>query len=337
MIPELEQKVNLFVENRLAASKLFKVEYELNYVVSSLVMTGANKRIDSDKIKECKKILSSKAGIFSTFRSTCEIDVVTKMSLQNDPERYIDDVLEVYKTVRGKRIMEYAGLVLASMVIVDLGKKNEAEKITSRYEEILKKMSKKHPILTDENDIVFAVLLAMMDKDTDTIIDEMEECYTYLKNTLKVKADANALQGLSELLILSSGSITEKCDKAAVLFDTFREHGAKYGNYYEFASLAALIGLDMHKDELVDTIIEVEAMLKANKGFGNWSMDMKERLMFAAILVADVLSGEHDQLYDYAVGSAVINNTIAAIIAEEVAIMMCIVICLNSSSSTACT
>ncbi len=333
MKPELEQKINLFVENRKEAEKAFVMEHKLNHVLSSLILTGSGHSLDREKVKEAKKIVKSKKGMLSVFRATCFVDVVTKMSIQNNPERYIEDVLEVYKIIKGKRIMEYTGLVLASMAIVDLGRKNEAEKIAVKYEEILRKMSKKHPFLTDENDIAFAVLLAMTEKDVDTIIDEMEECYTYLKKTLKVKADANALQGLSELIILSDGSMTEKCDKAAELYVTFKEHGAKYGYYFEFASLAALIGLDINKDELVDLIIEVDEKLKDNKGFGDWSMNRKERLMFAAILVAEVLSGDNNQMYNYAIDSAVISNTIASIIAEEVAVMMCMIICTNTIST----
>ena len=320
---EIERKIGLFVENRAAVGDAYKFDYGLNCLVSSLILTGANRTADIESMKEAQKILSTKAGALSTFRVTCELAVVTKMSMQADPEGYIDDVMEVYKIVRGKRIMEYHGLVLTAMTIVDLGRKNEAEKITAKMEEILKRMSKEHPFLTDENDIAFAALLAMTEKDVDTIICEMEECYNYMKKDLKIKADSNAIQGLSELIILNDGDLKEKCDRAAEIYAAFKEHGSKYGDYYEFSSLGALIGIDMDKDELVDLIIEVEENLKESKGFGSWDLDRRQRLMFAAILVSEVLADNTDRAYDYAVNSAVINNTIAAIISEEIAVMMC--------------
>lgn len=253
------------------------------------------------------------------------------MSIQTDPGKYIDDVIAVYKTLRGKRIIEYNCMVLSAMTIVDLGLMNEAASIAKRMESIVDKLSKKHPLLSDESDIAFAVLLALSEKDDDALVDEIEECYVYLKKELKVKADANAIQGLSELLVISGGNLREKCDKSAELFTTFKEHGARYGNYYEFSSLGALAELDIDMDELVDMVIETEEYLGREKGFGNWTLQKRERLMFAAIFVADMLSGSDDQIYNKAVNSAVISNALASIVAEEVATMTCVSMAMNSA------
>ena len=178
---------------------------------------------------------------------------------------------------------------------------------------------------------MIAVLLALSEKDDDALVDEIEECYVYLKKELKVKADANAIQGLSELLVISGGNLKEKCDKSAELFTTFKEHGARYGNYYEFSSLGALAELDIDMDELVDMVIETEEYLGREKGFGNWILQKRERLMFAAIFVADMLSGSDDQIYNKAVNSAVISNALASIVAEEVATMTCVSMAMNSA------
>ena len=199
MDSNLKSKIDLFIQNRQAVGDAFIFEYGLNCMVSSLILTNANRRADIEKIKEARKILASKTSILSSFRVTVELAVLTKMSIQTDPEKYIDDVLAVYKTLRGKRIIEYNCMVLSAMTIVDLGLMNEAANIAKRMESIVDKLSKKHPLLSDESDIAFAVLLALSEKDDDALVDEIEECYVYLKKELKVKADANAIQGLSEL------------------------------------------------------------------------------------------------------------------------------------------
>ena len=319
MNTDLTRKIDLFVSNRQTLSKTFKIDYDLNWVVSSLILTSANATVDGGRMKEVRDILASKTGMLSSFRSTMEMVVLSKMYLAADPETYIDEVLDVYKVIRGKKIIEYHSFVLSAMTVIDLGKKNEIETIMNKANEIIKRMKKEHPFLTDSDDLTFAVMLAMTDKDVDTIIREMEECYSYLKNTAKVKADANAIQGLSELIIMSDGDMTLKCNKAVELFNAFADHGAKYGRYYEFASLGALIGIDADKDELVDMVIEVADTLKENKGFGNWSIDNRDRLMFGTMLVASTMSNSDDRRYDYAVNNAVITNTIAAIVAEEAA------------------
>ena len=331
MDSNLKSKIDLFIQNRQAVGDAFMFEYGLNCMVSSLILTNANRRSDIEKIKEARKILASKTSILSSFRVTVELAVLTKMSIQTDPEKYIDDVLAVYKTLRGKRIIEYNCMVLSAMTIVDLGLMNEAANIAKRMESIVDKLSKKHPLLSDESDIAFAVLLALSEKDDDALVDEIEECYVYLKKELKVKADANAIQGLSELLVISGGNLREKCDKSAELFTTFKEHGARYGSYYEFSSLGALAELDIDMDELVDMVIETEEYLGREKGFGNWTLQKRERLMFAAIFVADMLSGSDDQIYNKAVNSAVISSALASIVAEEVATMTCVSMAMNSA------
>ena len=175
MDSELSRKTDLFIANRQAAGDAFILEYGLNCLLSSLILTGVDKTMDVEKMKELRKLWASKTSVFSSFRLTIEVAVLTKLSIQDNPEAYLDDVLEVYKTVRGKKIIEYYSFIFAAMTIVDLGRKNEAEAIVAKTEEILARMKKIHPFLTDENDYAYVALLAMTTKSVDRIIDEMEE------------------------------------------------------------------------------------------------------------------------------------------------------------------
>lgn len=323
MNAELEKKLELFVDNKQKIAKAFIIENELSYMMSSLILANENRQVDIEKMKEVRKILSTKAGVFSSLRDSMEMIMLAKMSLANNPEGYIDDVMEVYNKILGKRVIEYHSFVLGALSIVDLGKKSDADRIITKAWDILDRMKKEHPILADENDFTFTILLAMTDKDTDSIISEMEECYEYLKKDLKIKADSNAIQSLCEIIIMSDGDLKEKCDKAAAIFESFKEHKMKYGSYYEFASIGALIGLDIEKEELVETVIEVSAEMKKNKGFGIFTLYEKTRLMFAAMLVAQEVSDNKDLLYNYSVNGIVINNTVAMIVAEELAAIIC--------------
>ena len=334
MNAELEKKLELFVENKQKVAKAYVLENDLNHLISSLILTGKNKTADIDHLKEVRKILAGKASAFSSLRYSMEMTVTAKMAVENNPQGYIDDVKEVYDKIVGKRILEYHSFVLAALSIVDLGKKNDADRIIAKSWDILARMKKEHPILADEYDITFTVLLAMTDKDVDTIIREMEECYNYLKKELKIKADSNSIQSLCEILLLSEGDLKEKCDRAAAIFESFKEHKMKYGSYYEFASIGALVGLDMDKDELVETVIETAQAMKQHKGFGAFTMDTKTRLMFAAMLVAQEVSDEKDLLYHYAVNGAVINDSVAMIIAEETAALICCMTIAAQSNNT---
>ena len=330
MDTDLKTRIDLFVQNSRSVGDAFVYEYGLNCLVSGHILTNADCRADIKKMKEAGKILASKAGISSSFRTTVELAVLTKMSMRNDPERYIDEVLGVYKTLKGKRAVGYNCMVLSSMMVVDHGRVSEAGKIAVRMEEIVDKLSRRHPLLSDESDIAFAVLLAMTGKDTDTAVNEIEECYVYLKKDLKIKADANAIRGLSELLGISGGDLKAKCDKVAELFTALKKYDAQYGNYYELSALSTLADLDTGKDELVDLIAETEEILKDDTEFARWPLVKRGRLMFAAVLIAEILSDGNDQVYSSAVNSAVVSNAITSVVAVEITTMMCVSMAINS-------
>ena len=48
-------------------------------------------------------------------------------------------------------------------------------------------------------------VVRLTDKSADTIVKDIEEAYDYLKNTCKVKASSDAVQGISEVLAISYG------------------------------------------------------------------------------------------------------------------------------------
>ena len=144
---------------------------------------------------------------------------------------------------------------------------------------------------------------------------------------MKIPFGANEVQGLCEILALTEGDMKEKCDKAIKFYQTFKEHGKRYGvENSELAVMGTLIDIDEDPDALVDEIIETAEYLGTHKGFGTFSLDKKQRLMFATILVSEAYSN------DAVNGNAAINSSIAAVIAEEMAVMMYSIMCYNVST-----
>ena len=300
MKESIKNKVDLLVANKEKIEKEFKWGYSVMNIAAALVFTGADKDVDIERLKECKKILEKNTGALSSFQANSAAVIVSKMALADNPEQYIKNVKAIYD-----------------------------EKIAAKYRELYKKMEKKHPFLTSSEDIVYVVLLAMTDKDVDTIFNEIEDCYTYLKNDKKLKVGNNELQGLGEILALTDGNIREKSDKVVDLYNTILGHGVKWGKEHnEFGSLGTLIDINANNDALVDEIVEVSNYLKSCKGFGGWTLDTKQRQMFSAMLVGDSY-GENGSL----MGSSAVNSTVAMVIAEEVALMICIMACASAASS----
>ncbi|MCF0134539.1 MAG: DUF4003 family protein, partial [Blautia sp.] len=68
MKSELQSRCELFTENKTKMEKIGGLEFDSIYMVSSNVYTSKNLPVDTDRIKDCKKLLKEKTGIFSAFR-----------------------------------------------------------------------------------------------------------------------------------------------------------------------------------------------------------------------------------------------------------------------------
>ncbi len=318
MNEEIRLKCDHFVENKNRIQKVFKFSNNTLLIATALVF--GDRDVDEEKLKECSKYIEKHANIFSAFQNKTKAIVASKMSLRADSEKFFDDVKSVYKIITKKIVSDSGYLVEAAMSIVEAGKMAEAEDLFVKFKDLYDRMNKKHPILTSSDDVAFCYLLSLTDKSVDRIIEEMDWIYEYLTKEVKIKLGKNEIQGLAEVLTLSDGDKKEKCDKVVDIYNTFLNKGVKYGNEYnESASLGILIDLDVETEALVDEIIEVHDYIKQSKGFGSLSLNKKQRLLFATSLVAG-----HYNTGSAASEIATINTAVSVVVAEQVALMVCI-------------
>lgn len=333
MDQRLKEKIDLFAANRMAISKEFAFDMEISHMAAALLFALQDKEADMERIKEAKKILKSKTSVLSAFRESSEPIVVAGMALSSNPEQYLDDLIWIFDIVKKKHALEEDYVLLSSMIILDSGRKAGTETIKEKTEAIMKAMSKEHPFLTSSEDFALATLLAMTDRSVDAIISDMEECYTYARKELKIKADADSIQAIAQILALQGGNIRSRCDKIADLFESFKEHKSKFGSSLQFPALATLIDIDMDLDKLVEEIIEAAALLKTNKGFGDFTLDNKDRLMFSAVLASEVFTDDAGIFGSHINTAVMTSSVISMIIAEEVCMMVCMMTMMSASSS----
>ena len=316
MNSELMRKLELLASNKKAIDKGFYFEMGMSQVVAGLLFASDDKEADIERMKEARNILKKKAGVFSAFRDATELVILARMAMAPDMEKYIDDLIGVFNVLMKGKVFEDSYMVLTAMIIVDRGRKEDAETIKATTDEIMRRMSKLHPILTSSEDLALAALL-----------------FVYTKKELKIRADSNSIQALSQILALTEGDMKAKCDKVAELFAAFKEHGSKFGTYLEFPALGTLLDVEVPSEVLVQEIIDGADFLKRSKGFGGLSMDKKTRLMFAALLAGNAYSNGRNSSDAIATNNAIItNNAIAMAIAEEVAIMV-IMMCASTANS----
>lgn len=322
----LQTKCDLLAENRNLISKGFMLEHSMLKIASALVYTQEGKIADIDYLKECRGILRRNEGIFSDFRGLCELLVSSRLAQKDDPERFMDDIASVYKMLHEGKIFGSRYMVLAAISICDAKRAADAREIIAKTDALLKGMKKQHPFLTSDEDTSFAVLLAMTDKDVETILEELEQNYQNLKKNFMFHD--NAVYSLAQVLTMQEGSSNEKCEKAVDIFNAFKDAGAKYGKDYELSSIGALVGMNVEIGEMVADIVEASSFLKEQKGFGGLDISGKTRLMFSALLYAGTFADEN------AVSKAsALESTLAMIITEEIVFMMMMVVMTSSAAA----
>ena len=325
MTENVMRKVELFASNKNLIHKKFVWDYHLMSVLSSMVYTMENKEADIDAMKNSLKVLKKNTGVFSPFRNNERLFLVSKMALSADPEKYIKDVVSIYGKIKKGRIMDDGFMIVAAVNIVDAGRTADADKIIGKFNEIMKAMKKDHPVLTGREDMPLAISLAMTDRSVEEIAEELEANYKILKTVFKANSDS--VQGLAEVLTLQEGASADKAGRVIDIYNAFKANHRKYSREYGLASLGALIGSDKDADTLVKEICEVERYLASQKGMGMSIMGKSDRLMFAALLVAD--SEGHAGA---GIKNPIIVETLQTIIAMEVMLVVVAVTAASSSS-----
>ncbi len=316
----------LLADNKDEIHKKFAWDMELMSVAGSVIFTSAGKVADIERMKECKSILKKRESVFSNFRGNMEIPVISKMALTKDPEEYLTRLNVIYDKLSKGKIFGSEHIALTALAICDENMWEDVDLIVERTKELMKRMAAVHPMLTSAEDTTFAALLAMTNKSIDQIVDETEYCYNAMKK--KFTFHNNSVQSLSHVLALCPGEPERKCAKVSAIYDALLVKGIKYGLDYELASLGALVNVDMTPEEIASEIAEAAAYLKTRKGFGDWGMGSKTRVMFAALMAVQAYAPN-----SMAMDASVLGSSLAMVIAEEVCYMVIMTSVATSSTN----
>ncbi len=286
MNPQTESKCLTLVENYRILAAGNKMEFTEMLLACAGIYLAAGREPDLDRIRECKKLLKSKAGLFSNFRGSDELLVRCKMALAPDPERYFESVESAYQRI--KTFFSGEQTVLAAMILAEQG---GSEDLAEKTKQIYKEMKDAHPWLTSENDLPFAALMAVSGKDASAVYAEAEEIYAHLNG--KLKADKDTLQMLSHVLAIRGGRTENKCEKLCALSDGLKAAGHSLGRGSRLAILGILADSGLPADTLIDRICEADDFLKQYKPFrGLFGVGRDCRRMFAVQMVQASLSEE---------------------------------------------
>ena len=317
----LQQRCTLFIENRDELKRTFRLENSYLYPVCANIFSARGIPARQETLRRCNDLLRENTGVFSNFRGTVRMAVVSILATDPAPEARIRRMQENYRLLKQHYFSsEYLSLV--AMLLTETAEGPAAAEVIARGREIYNKMKQEHPFLTSGEDSVFATLLAQSPKDDYALIADMEDCYARLRPTFHA---GNDLQAVTHVLALGQGATLEKSARLIALFEGIKKAGGKYGRHHELPVLAALSILPVEVGQAVADMMDVDAFLAQQKGYGVFSLDRRTRMMHAAMLVSD-------EYAPYAAGeAAVLGGTVAMIAAQQAA--MCAVIASSSTSS----
>lgn len=293
------------IAQRDALKNAFRYASSYLYPVCAFSLLKSDHLIQADELKASRELLKKHTGAFSSFRNMMIMPASCYLALhQNDPA-YLQEVLDNYDRLKKVfRASDYTALL--SLILPDL---EQADHLIERGQTLYQLMKKEHPFLTSSEDKPASVLLAASDKSDEEIIQDMEYAYRFLKDSLSF-ADANSLQAVSQLL--AGGDTVPAMDRLMSIRDQLEKHGRKYGKGYEMTALAALAMCDADPLQSAEDILEADAFLKTQKGYGLLGPGAKLRLMHAAMLVGAARNetGNSPYLMSSALSMAILQNAV---------------------------
>ena len=341
MRASLQRLCDEFIANREIVRKQFKFESTYLYPICANIFCARNVPARAESLAAAKALLKEKTGVFSNFRGNLVGPISAMLAAGNSPENRMDQALENYHALR-ERFHSSEYLALAAFLLADMGIGSRALDAVDRGRTLYDRMKKEHRFLTSAEDSVFAVLMAFSEKSDDDLIEDAEACFRIVKSHF---SGGNAAQSVSHVLALSPGTAEEKTARLIRLYDGIRAAGGKYGKDYHLSTLAAVSVLEGDEAQIVRDILDVDAFLKEQKGYGVFGLDRKTRMMHAAMIVSDDYCAEDAALSAMLTGSlsdsaaqtaaqnAVMTSTLALLAAQQAA--MCAIIASSTATSAA--
>lgn len=304
----------MFANNRDALAKGFLWQNTHMSVVASALLTSGNRAVDLQRMKECKKILKKHIEAFSALRNNMMMPVITKMALSDNPEEYLSGIKEVYAKLHKGKLIGSEYMALTAMLIYDNRGNLPVDATVEKTKQLISILKKSHPFLTSSEDMAMIALLAMVSKENNELVNDVENIYKILGH--KFTMHANSVYSLSMVLATDEQSVEAKCEKVVQIYDAMHALGKKYGKGYELASIGTLVGIDVSPTELAKEIAEADEYLKTRKGFGAWGTGSSARLMYAAMLVVNSHSSGKNGM-----DAALVSAALSVVIATQVAIV----------------
>ncbi len=312
MTDTLNQRLRLLIDSRDVAREVYPMSGGLLHLCAASVYALNGQAAQVERLRASKTLLKDRVGAFNYFRSAVEEPMAALLDVSGQPEQTLENSLRVYDLLK-QDFHSSPYLPLTAFSLAHLAPQTRYEELARRTRALYERMNREHPFLTSYEDSAHCALLAMSSQTDDLLIHDIEDCYTRLKPEF---FSANAVQSLCHMLALFPGEAEEKCRRVLALRDAVKAAGRKWGTNYELSTLGIVALCTDNPQALAHRVVEADAFLEGQKGFGVFSsVSAAQRLMYAALLV---LADEATP--SIALPSSLISSTVSLILAQEAAL-----------------
>jgi len=314
MNKNIQEKLELFVDNYQNIKGDFIWQEGMAKRLAALAYAIEGKKIDTDAIRTCHNMLKSETGVFSSFRGNLSIFMAASLSLHEQPSHVLSDTLRVHELLRSVKFWQSDYLAVTAYEIAVNAERGRFERVVQRTREFFDEMKANHRFLICKDDYIFAAMLALSDIEPHAGALKLKRLFLDLKSEFSFFTGKNSVLTLCKMLVLG-GSTAECEDRLLRLNRAFKKRKISFDKTYTLPSLGVLTMLDVDGNTLADELISARDYLRAQKGFGVFSVDNQELLLYAVSL----LTCSHAWLATSSVANLIIAQQVAMITALSAA------------------
>jgi len=288
-----------FIDNKELMREEFHWQNSLIYPVCGYIFMAYKQMPDIEMLRICRQILKEHAGWFSYFRGNGELIFTTLLATSNDPGLKMELSDRAYDALK-EYFSSSSSLPLAAMILAEYVPEDQYEVISYEANHVYRRLKEGHFFITGEEDVCFAVLLALYIHDRksgflyDEMTEEIETAFYQLKSEFPFHG--NAMQSVSHVLYMCDGSLEQKINNVLDLYDALYDVDLKYGKDYEMVALGILANLGIEKKQIVLDLLEIDGFLQGQEGYGFLGFSRRTRLLHCVMICAAYYMNETTQL-----------------------------------------
>lgn len=275
MDESLGKRIELFVNNRNAIKKEFKMASPMMHCLCALLLTAQAKSVDASAIDECKEELKKDVKAFSSLRGIGRPALLTQFSIVDDRQSVIDKTKYAYRLLREDGFLGTDYLPLSAFILA----RNEVDaQLSRRSRELFGQMRDEHKTLTGGDDSSYATLMAVYKLPIGLSCD----AFSLLQTRLLFR---NETWLMSHILAFDEVNIERNAAKTIKLLDRMKAAKMRFRAVESpILAVLALIGCDV--EDAVGQVAQISRELKENKGFSKWQISKGQRQLYSACLYA---------------------------------------------------